>query len=340
MHETGRSLGQGRLLLAGVPVAVFALVFGTSLAYFRLRDSDGSGDAPRAATSAGESGELPTVSGEGRLVLRLSAESDETAEGYLASVAVDGSDLHAITKPPPDGGLASDAAPAVSPDGETIAFQRATAGPSGPSEPRVYLVGLDGSGLHRLTRGPAVEINPAWSPDGTRIALARHVNGRFDLFVCAPDGSGLTQLTHTSAADEDMPAWSPDGTQIAFARYEKGFENSNGDLWVANADGTRETLLLEGPHDHSSPSWSPDGRRIAVTQDGHLAVMDADGTALRTLTNPGKVKETRPSWSPDGSRLVFTRDPGLILLVDPDGSHLARFPVDRPAADAVWAPLA
>jgi Tol biopolymer transport system component len=267
--------------------------------------------------------------------LRVSAESAEPAEGYLVRVRLDGSSVRPITKSPGHGALASDAAPAISPDGTTVAFHRSVAGRRG-FPPFVYLVGLDGSRLRRLTGGAAPELDPAWSRDGRRIGFARQAGRHFDLFVCRPDGSQLRRLTQTPGADEDQPAWSPDGKHLAFARWASGFERGGADLWLADADGSGAKLLVGGTYDDNSPAWSLDGRRIAFTRDGHLAVMSADGSGIRRLTRGDRLKESRPTWSPDGSRIVFTRDPGTILLIDPDGSNLSRVPLDAPANDAVW----
>jgi Tol biopolymer transport system component len=322
------------LLLVGIPAAVFVVVFLASFAYFRLTDKEIAG-TNHAATATTDSGPAAST-GSGRVLVALSAESTEPAEAYLASVALDGSDLVSITTPPAGGGIASDGYPALSPDRETIAFKRATAAPTGSTDPHIYLVDADGSNLRRLTDARGAELNPAWSPDGSEIAFARETRGRFDLFACAPDGSGLRRLTNTPSDDEDYPAWSPDGRRLAFARFEEGFENGSGDLWVVTADGRRETLVLGGPGRHSGPAWSPDGERFLFVEEGHLALMNADGTDVRPITE-GELMDTRPTWSPDGSRILFTRDPGTILLINPDGTQLAEVPLDAPAGDAAWA---
>ena len=325
------------LLLVGIPAAAFVLVFLASLAYFRLTEEEVTESAPARMPSTTESGP-PAASGTGRVLFALSAESSEPAEAYLASAALDGSDLRSITGPPDEGGLAADGYPALSPDGETIAFKRATAAPTGSTDPHIYLVDADGSNLRRLTTGRGAELNPAWSPDGSEIAFTRETRGHFDLFACAPDGSGLRRLTDTPRDDEDYPAWSPDGRQLAFARFEGGFEDGSGDLWVVTTKGRDETPVLGGPGRHSSPTWSPDGEQILFVEEGHLAVMNADGTEVRPVTE-GEPLDTRPTWSPDGSRILFTRDPGTILLIDPDGTQLARVPLDAPAGDAAWGGL-
>ena len=315
--------------LVAVPLAVFALAFGGSLVWFSVS----GGDAARPVT-ARAGAPTPAPSGPGRIVLSLWTRSEEPTSAVLARATLDGSDVRPITEGAGPA-TAVDAAAAVSPDGTTVAFQRAV--PASP--PRVHLVGIDGRQLRRLTRGAAVELSPAWSPDGRWIAFARRVRGRLDLFMCAPDGSRLTRLTRTADDDEDLPAWSPDGGRIAFTRYRGGVERSPGALWVMDAAGGGERRLFGGRHDHAAPDWSPDGRSLVLIRDGRVAVARADGTTLRLLTlRAGEEKETRPDWSPDGRRIVFSRDPGNVLVMDADGSHVAQVPLDGPGSGAVWAP--
>ena len=310
--------------VAAIPVAAFALVFAGSLAYFRATDA---GPQAEAATSKGRPA---TGSSKGRLVLALHAVgSPEPAEAYLASVAVDSSDVREITRPP-DGTIAADGSPSVSPDGKTIVFSRAIPG----EPPHIYLVGMDGSGLRRLTQGNLAEVQPVWSPDGTRIAFSRADGDHFDLFVVGAEGSGLTQLTHTPLADEDSCTWSPNGMQLAFTRFQKDDE----DVLAINVDGTEQHPLIRGRHDDASPSWSPEGARIAIARDGRIAVFTFEHFKVAFLTETGTKKDTGPSWSSDGSRIVFTRDPGTIFVMNADGSKLVNVPLDKLATAAVWEP--
>jgi Tol biopolymer transport system component len=341
--------GRLTLLPAGLPAVAFALAFAGSFLYFSLVDDDGRADAPAAPNRSEGSGDAPapTDRSDGRrgrapaarLAVAFTATADEVGKGHLARVALDGSVVRMLLEPPGHGRQASNAAPAVSPDGTTVAFQRALWGPRGAHGPFIYVMRLDGSGAERrLTRGGAAEVDPAWSPDGTRIAFSREVEGRFDLFASAKNGSAATRLTRTQDFDELSPAWSPDGSRIVFARYESGVENGSGDLLLANADGTGETPLLRDEHDYSSPAWSPDGRRLALVRDGHLAVMGADAATPRPLTGATGPMEARPSWSSDGARIAFIREPGTIVVVAADGSHAVTVPFDKPANAAVWEP--
>jgi Tol biopolymer transport system component len=313
---------------ARVPAAVFVLVFAGSLAYFELLDG-GTASTPRPAAEPG------------RLVVTYSATARNPDRGYLGTIALDGSDLRNVIEPPGSGRPAVNASPAVSPGGDTAAFQRAVAGPGGGQLPHIDVIPLDGSKPERrLTRGAAAEVDPTWSPDGKRILFARQVAGRFDLFACAPNGSGLSRLTKTPRVDELAPAWSPDGAQIAFASYENGLERGGpGDLWLMNASGGGERRVRGGDgHDYSGPAWSPDGRRLALLMDGHVAVTDRSGAAVRGLTADEELKESRPSWSPDGSRIAFTRDPGSIVITTPSGSNERKVPFDKAATGVAWVP--
>jgi TolB protein len=66
----------------------------------------------------------------------------------------------------------------------------------------------DGSGQTNLTDNPAGDVDPAWSPDGSRIAFHSDREGNFEVYVMNADGSGQTRLTDSPGADS-APAWSP-----------------------------------------------------------------------------------------------------------------------------------
>jgi Tol biopolymer transport system component len=316
---------------AAVPAVVFAVSFCGSLAYFALDDDAGPDRGTATATPA-------APAGDGRLAVSYTPTVDDADHGYLGSIRLDGSDLRNVIEPPGTGATAN-GSPSVAPNGRTVAFQRAVARPGRPGEPHIYVIPLDGSRPERrVTGGRAPEVDPAWSPDGERIAFARLVNGHFDLFSVRTDGSGARQLTDTPGVDELSPAWSPDGSRLAFSRYENGLEHGSGDLWTSGAGGGHERMLLGDVHDYTAPAWSPDGSRIALLKDSLVAVVDADGGAPRPITRGGDLKETRPSWSPDGTKIAFTRDPGKILTMDPDGSHVKQIPFERSANGVDWVP--
>jgi TolB protein len=178
------------------------------------------------------------------------------------------------------------------------------------SPPDVFVVRRDGSSARRLTRG-AWATDPAWSPDGERIAYTRSQRDCRAIWLIAPDGEEderLTDCDFYAAA----PAWSPDGEKLAFLarpRAELDFGRFL-HLYVVDADGgdprlvAREVQTLQPsgvPSDEPSyqaPSWSPDGRRLVysrrrVFDNLGVYVVDATGGQPVRIDPDGR----DPSWA-------------------------------------------
>ena len=168
----------------------------------------------------------------------------------------------------------------------TLAFSRSEVAGGG-----VYLAGRGGL---RLLRSGAVE--PAWSPDGRRLAfIAPGAGGNGDVFVRDADGTHRGRITQTDGVDEASPSWSPDGRYLAVERA--------GRIVILRADGGGERPLRAG----MQPAWSPGGRRIAFTDGDNLYLVSAKGGRTRQLTSAAGA-QTAPAWAPDGRRLAFVTD--------------------------------
>jgi len=197
------------------------------------------------------------------------------------------------------------------------------------------------NGIDSSPQGIFFQVDPAWSPDGKRIAFASRRAGTFDIYVMNADGTGTRRLTSTKGHDTH-PTWSPDGSQIAFARSEPG------DIYVMNADGSDARRISDPEAEESEPAWSPDGSRIAYvkrtagTSVRELWLLQPDGSDRRALTSLKAVSYT-PAWSPDGMRIAFASNAGGPLLdiytVGVDGKGVRRLTRTGPDAfEPAWSP--
>ena len=217
---------------------------------------------------------------------------------------------------------------------------------------RIHLANSDGSGLVQLSTGPG-DGDPAWSPDGSRIAFTRSSGGTSGVFIVNADGGNVVQR----AASGGDPTWSPDGQWIAFACSDASSQQGICKVRAAD-DGTTPDTIVQTVGQVSGPAWSPDGTRIAYSSDWAMFdfwfdiwVVAPDGssrTALITHTPeaPNPYEHYQPAWSPDGGRIAFVScawafyfcSSSAVSVMSADGSGVVRLVAASGFAGPTWSP--
>lgn len=163
---------------------------------------------------------------------------------------------------------------------------------------------------------------PAWSPDGSRIAFTRgYGSSSSAIWVMNADGSEPTQVV---SGNVSAPSWSPDGDSLVF---QEGNCVYDCDIYVQSL--AEESVRRHLATSAAKPAWSPDGSRIVFVvlsgDDGYhyLATIRPDGTDMTALTllDDGGIYGT--AWSPDGTMIAFAKCLASceIHTVRPDGSE-------------------
>ncbi len=162
--------------------------------------------------------------------------------------------------------------PTWSPDGKWLAF-----GVSCCDQPTrlmrgsaLFVVGVDGKGLRRITSWSLRAGEPSWSPDGTRILFSSTSADNGDpgpaggnIYTVRPDGTNLHELTHLAPSDGvQLGSYSPDGTSIVFTTRARATPSLLGgeprlwpDVFTIKIDGTALTNITKSTNWEGTPDW-------------------------------------------------------------------------------------
>lgn len=263
-----------------------------------VADSDGSHQRRLTQDQANFSDWAP----DGR---RIAFDFSNDTGVHIATIEPDGQHRTTLTS---SAGVQE--SPKWSPDGESITYDGF---PFPVDEANfsisIWVMGADGSEPRQLTHN-ALDVEPVFSPDGTKIAFGRitgdSAEGQLEaIYVINTDGSGLRQVVAPRAGLEH-PDWSPDGRSITF---NIGPENPKaadaGSILSVRPDGSALRVLQKATPGlrFFKAVWSPDGRRMLSgcheTRSGIDRICTIDRGGRVDIIVAGQQRVNFPSWGPD-----------------------------------------
>ncbi len=201
----------------------------------------------------------------------------------------------------------------------------------------IWVMAANGSWAKRLTTSSAPDVDPRFSPSGSKILFSTIRGGKHEIRVIGADGTGEKRICAGDQADwapngksivfrrnwqivtrnlasgaEKVisppmwkhcvaPAWCPDGNRIAFAaRLVAGYS-----IYVLNL-ATNKRHVVVGEHGSCEPHWSPSGNKIAYQTETHIFTINPDGTSKRQVTTQAGIQHF-PEWSPSGNQIVYSQ---------------------------------
>lgn len=225
----------------------------------------------------------------------------------------------------------------VSPDGRQLVFSLLG---------DIYTLPMAGGTAHRLTSGPAWDVQPRFSPDGKEIAFTSDRSGGNNLWRIDLDGSNAVALSDEDFRLLNNPAWTPDSQYVIGRKHFTGQRSLGaGELWMYHRSGGTAGLQLtkqkNDQQDQGEPAVSADGRWVYFSEDVSAGPQfqynkDPHGViyAIKRLDLQNGEVETvvhssggavRPQPSPDGNKLAFVkrvRDKSVLHVLDLDSREV------------------
>lgn len=244
--------------------------------------------------------------------------------------------------------------PSWSPDGSQLAFispcrARGEVYENLYSDAGLYLINADGSGLTTLTDSLGGDFDPAWSPDGARIAFTSNRDGQNEIYTLDIASGEVTRLTTTDGDIESaQPSWSRDGSMIAYTVKRLDAYQ----VWAMSANGEDKVQLVRSGQQlwDYLPFWSLDGstvffnqRNLAPTRPWLMSIpfVGHDALTPTKLALPTPIEDVE--FSPDGLWLIFESSNGDgnrdIYFSTVSGANRTRLTDDREIDfDPAWRP--
>jgi TolB protein len=170
----------------------------------------------------------------------------------------------------------------------------------------IWMMDPDGSNQRRITHFNSLSIEPAISPDGSKIAFTSYAKGNPAIFIFSVDPLRQLPFYNQRASVNETPEFTPDGKQILYSSSASGWTQ----IYIANLDGSGLHRLSSSAAIEVEPKVNPKtGTEIAFVsgRSGPQQIyrMNIDGGDVERLTN-GEGEASNPSWNPDGAHLAFS----------------------------------
>ncbi|MCU1430571.1 MAG: TolB protein [Actinomycetia bacterium] len=206
-----------------------------------------------------------------------------------------------------------------SPDGKRVAFASDRSG----FQSAIWVVNLDGSGLHQVTAPSTLGFWPGWSPDGRVIFSDHCCLPHSNVWSVRPDGTGFRRLTDSLPGhDNAFGSVSPDGRDLLYDSTDAYDDGCCNDLVVQHADGTKTTVLARVPT-LVVADWgaAPGARPAAMTSTNDGARTTAALTGEASVASSVDNVAAASTRSASSGRIAFAEgSDGQVHTVKPDGS--------------------
>jgi len=154
--------------------------------------------------------------------------------------------------------------------------------------------------VRKVMDDTAVATEPAFSPDGSRLAFTSTRDGQPEIYVMDADGANVSRLTNSPGPDGDA-SFTADGLSVVFHAQRTGHRQ----IFLQSITSSDAVRLTQEPADNSQPSESPDGETIAFVSNregnSHIWLMSKDGSNQHAFTRGPQSKESAPHFLRDGS---------------------------------------